>query len=205
MRIDAVLEDRGGLEHHHPPGRDRNFLASLGVAPDPLALPAHHEGAEGRKLHRLPAFEAIGDFLQDQFDQRRRFGARQAYLLIDRLAQISPCDRLARHRLPHSAIHIPLFFQTIFAWSEAVNGAGGADVGKTIYHRSSAAPQVKPPPMASKSTRSPRLMRRSATASASASGIEAADVLPWRSSVITTFSGAMPSLCAEPSMMRLLA
>jgi len=30
-------------------------------------------------------------------------------------------------------------------------------------------------------------------------------VLPWRSTVVTTFSGAIPSLCAEPSMMRLLA
>ena len=46
------------------------------------------------------------------------------------------------------------------------------------YQRISVAPQVKPPPMASSITRSPRLMRRSCTASASASGIEAAEVLP---------------------------
>ena len=43
------------------------------------------------------------------------------------------------------------------------------------------------------------------TATDSASGIEAAEVLPCRSTVTTTFSGAMPSLCAEPSMIRLLA
>ena len=49
------------------------------------------------------------------------------------------------------------------------------------HHRTSAAPQVKPPPIASSSTRSPRLMRPSVTATQSASGIEAADVLPWRS------------------------
>ncbi len=48
-------------------------------------------------------------------------------------------------------------------------------------------------------------MRPSLTATESARGMEAADVLPWRSTVVTTFSGAMPSLCAEPSMMRLLA
>ena len=46
------------------------------------------------------------------------------------------------------------------------------------HHRIRVAPQVKPPPMASSITRSPRLMRRSATASVSASGIEAAEVLP---------------------------
>src|SRR5262245_10206110 len=76
---------------------------------------------------------------------------------------------------------------------------------RSAYHRISVAPQVKPPPMASSITRSPRLMRRSCTASASASGIEAAEVLPWRSSVSTTCSGLSPSFLATPSMMRLLA
>src|SRR4029077_5681942 len=74
-----------------------------------------------------------------------------------------------------------------------------------FHHRKSADPQGNPPPMASKRMRLPRLIRRSATASASASGIEAADVLPCRSTVVTTFAGSIPSLCAEPSMMRLLA
>ena len=46
------------------------------------------------------------------------------------------------------------------------------------HQRRIAEPQVKPPPIASSSTRSPRLMRPSALASASASGIEAAEVLP---------------------------
>src|ERR1700733_9294532 len=73
------------------------------------------------------------------------------------------------------------------------------------YHRSSAAPQVKPPPIASSKSKSPRLIRRSATASASASGIEAAEVLPCLSTVLTILVGAMPSLWADPSIMRLLA
>src|SRR3954447_12971049 len=73
------------------------------------------------------------------------------------------------------------------------------------YQRSSAEPQVNPPPIASSKTRLPFLMRPSATATASASGIDAADVLPWRSTVSTTFCGAICSLCAEASMMRLLA
>src|SRR5665213_1567737 len=63
------------------------------------------------------------------------------------------------------------------------------DGGDVDHHqRISEAPQVKPPPIASIITRWPRWMRPSRTASVSASGTEAADVLAWRSTVITTFS-----------------
>ncbi len=48
-------------------------------------------------------------------------------------------------------------------------------------------------------------MRPSPTASAKASGIEAAEVLAWRSIVMTIFSGPSPSLRPIASMMRLLA
>ena len=61
-------------------------------------------------------------------------------------------------------------------------------------HRTSDAPQVKPPPMASNITRSPFLMRPSAMPAQSASGIEAAEVLPCLSTVMTTLAGSMPSL-----------
>src|SRR5690606_15063323 len=61
------------------------------------------------------------------------------------------------------------------------------------YQRISEAPQVKPPPMASIMTRSPCLIRPSATATLSASGTEAAEVLAWRSTVVTTFSGGRPN------------
>src|SRR5436853_536281 len=81
----------------------------------------------------------------------------------------------------------------------------GLAMGEARYQRSSVAPQVKPPPIASSRMRSPFLMRPSATATDSASGIDAADVLPCLSTVMTTFSGAMPSFTADASMMRLLA
>src|SRR5215510_15382409 len=80
--VDALLENRRRLEHHHAARRDRHFFAGLGIAPDPLALLAHHERAERRELHRLAALKTIGDFLQDEFDERGRFGARQSYLLV---------------------------------------------------------------------------------------------------------------------------
>src|SRR6266852_8823219 len=98
--VDALLEDRGRLEHHHPARRDRYFLAGLGIAPDPLALLAYHEGTEGRELHCFATFEAIGDLLEHQFDERCRFRARQPYLLVDRLAQVRACHRFCRHRQP---------------------------------------------------------------------------------------------------------
>jgi hypothetical protein len=46
------------------------------------------------------------------------------------------------------------------------------------HQRKSADPQVKPPPIASSIKRSFGLIRPSSTAAASASGIDAADVLP---------------------------
>jgi hypothetical protein len=45
-------------------------------------------------------------------------------------------------------------------------------------------------------------MRPSRTASSSASGIEAAEVLPCRATVDTTFLSAIPSFFALASMMR---
>src|SRR5262249_1631284 len=60
----------------------------------------HHERAERRQLHRLATLETVGDFLQNEFDERGRFGTRQSYLLVDRLAQVSACDRFSRHRQP---------------------------------------------------------------------------------------------------------
>ena len=64
------------------------------------------------------------------------------------------------------------------------------------YQRISAAPQVSPPPMASSSTRSPALDAAVADRRPSASGTEAAEVLPCSATVEITFSGGMPSLRA---------
>ena len=209
--VDALLEDGRRLEHHHAARRDRNFLAGLGIAADPLALLAHHERAERRQLHGFAAFEAIGDLLQHQFHERSRFRARQAHLLVDRLAQVRSCNGFSRHRQPQSRRPYPAEFPTILAWVRAVNGAPGRPVrvlhrgcmcagapkpprtrgcrlkaragDRPFHQRTSAEPQVKPPPMASSSTRSPFLMRPSLTATLSASGIEAAEVLPCWSTV----------------------
>src|SRR5262249_3042731 len=45
--VDALLEARRWLEHHHTARRDRHLGAGLRIAADTLALLAHHERAEG--------------------------------------------------------------------------------------------------------------------------------------------------------------
>src|SRR5215831_1162837 len=84
--VDALLQDGGRLEHHDPARRDRDFLAGLGIAADPLALLAYHERSERGKLHGFAALETIGNFFEHQLYQCGRLGARQADLLVDRLA-----------------------------------------------------------------------------------------------------------------------
>src|ERR1043166_9270048 len=114
--IDALLEDRGRLEHHHATRRDRHFLAGLRIAPDALALLAHHERTERRQLHGLAAREAVRDFLQYHFNECRRFRSRQSDLLVDSLAQVRPRHCFARHRLspPSATSNYPHEFSTIF-------------------------------------------------------------------------------------------
>src|SRR5579863_7383815 len=100
--VDALLENGRWLEHHDPARRDRNFLAGLRIAADALAFLAHDERAERRQFHSFAAFKAVGDLLEHQLYQSRRFRARQSNFLIDRLTQIRPCDRLSRHRQPRA-------------------------------------------------------------------------------------------------------
>src|SRR4029078_6408 len=76
---------------------------------------------------------------------------------------------------------------------------------QTFQYLRAAAPHVNPPPIASRTTRSPRLIRPSLTAVSNASGTEAADVLAWRSTVTTTFSGGRPSFLAVASRIRAFA
>src|SRR6266567_3091896 len=104
VTIDPLFQDGRRFEHHHATRRDRYFGAGLRVTSDALTLLAHHERAERRQLHRLALLKAVGDFLQNESAERGRFRSRQAYLLVDRLAQIDTCDCFAcpGHRLPRT-------------------------------------------------------------------------------------------------------
>ena len=98
--VTALLQNGGRLEHHDAARRNRNFLAGLRIAADPLAFFAHDKRSERRQFHGFAALKAIGDFLEHQFDQRSRFRARQAHLLVDRLTQIRACYCSSAHRKP---------------------------------------------------------------------------------------------------------
>jgi hypothetical protein len=56
--------------------RNWHLRTGLWIAAEPLALLAQDKRSERRQLHRLAAFNAIGDFLQDRFYERRAFGPR---------------------------------------------------------------------------------------------------------------------------------
>ena len=79
------------------------------------------------------------------------------------------------------------------------------DLAHLLLHSIKAEPQVRPAPMPVISTRSPSWSRPSACASASASGIEPDDVLPYRSTLTTTLSTGIPSFPTAWSMMRTFA
>src|SRR4029079_17998726 len=72
-------------------------------------------------------------------------------------------------------------------------------------HSISADPHVRPAPMPVRSTSLPGSSRPSSAASASASGMEPEEVLPYFSTFTTVFSCGMPSFLAAWSMMRTFA
>src|ERR1700704_2036384 len=212
--VDPLLQNSRRLEHHHATRRNRHFGAGLRITADTLAFLAHHERSERGQLHRLTLLEAVGDLFQDQFDKSGRLRARQAHLLVDGFAQIDACNCLSGsgHRLPHSRRTYLSEIMSLTSDGQQRSSMQSHErplqyrkYFSAAYQRNSAEPQVKPPPMASSSTRSPFFTRPSATATDNASGIDAAEVLPCRSTVSTTFCGAICSLCAEASMIRLLA
>ena len=77
--------------------------------------------------------------------------------------------------------------------------AGSAD------HSIATAPEVKPAPKATKTIRSPTLMRPESTASARARGTDAAEVFPKRSTLTKIRSIGKPRPLATASMIRMLA
>src|SRR5580704_10573291 len=193
-----------GAEHEHAARADRDFLPGFRVAPDALALAAHRKAAKGRNLDHLAPLQRIRNLGDHRLDQFGRLVARQADLLIDRFGELSAGNRIAGHNaLPACAkvspAEKPRQIPKRWVWFRE------AKPWLLSYHLTSAAPQVRPPPSASISTRSPGWMRPSPTASSSASGIDAAEVLAWRSIVTTVCPGFSFSRLPIASMIRKLA
>src|SRR5439155_3230902 len=158
------------------------------------------KAAKGRDLDHLAALQRAGNLGDHRFDKFGRLVAGEANLLINRFGELRSGNRMARHDA------LPLLLRTLARPKIFVKLPSVAEhLSRHHYHRTTLAPQVRPPPSASISTRWPGRMRPSATASSSASGIEAAEVLAWRSIVTTVLSRGRPSLRPTASMIRVFA
>src|SRR5262249_14641666 len=121
--VNALLEDRRRLEHHHTPRRDWYFFTGLWVTTDSLALLSYYKRSKRRKFDRFSALKTVGDLLEHQFYQCRRFRPRQTDFLIHRLTQVGPRNSFSAHRLPCPRRRYPAELSTILAWPKGVNGA----------------------------------------------------------------------------------
>src|SRR5258708_15778383 len=174
--VDLMLQRVRGAEHENAARADRYFLPGLRVTPDPLSLLPHRETAEGGDLDHLAALERVGNLGDHRLDELCRLVARQTDFLIDRLGELSAGNRVPGHdALPVSG-RLALPKNPVKFQSVAYDLCGVAAT-RRCYQRAMLAPQVNPPPRASISTRWPGRMRPSPTASSSASGIDAAEVL----------------------------
>src|SRR6202022_2368714 len=61
VAVDPLLQNRRRLEHHYTARGNRHLGAGLRVSADTLALLAHHEGTERRKLYGLALLQAVGN------------------------------------------------------------------------------------------------------------------------------------------------
>ena len=81
---------------------------------------------------------------------------------------------------------------------EACGGTGTA-------HSTTAAPQLRPPPKPASTSLLPSCTSPCSTASQRAMGTDAAEVLPYLSTLVNSFSGGKPSASAADWMMRMFA
>ncbi len=104
--VDLGLQHVGRLEHHHPARKDRHLDSCLGVAPNALALGAHHERAEAGQLDGFATRSCIADFIQNRLHQLRQLRARQSNLVIDNFRQIGASHGLSGFAVKPSVRHI---------------------------------------------------------------------------------------------------
>jgi hypothetical protein len=67
--VDTAFEDITWLKDENLARRDRNFLPAFRIAADTLAFAANDERAERRQFHDFALLQAIGDFVQNHFDE----------------------------------------------------------------------------------------------------------------------------------------
>src|SRR6185312_1320508 len=67
--FDPRLQFLPRTERHHPPGSDRNLLASFWISAGALLLVAQVEIAEAGELHLLPPRQRRAHLFEEQVDQ----------------------------------------------------------------------------------------------------------------------------------------
>src|SRR3982751_880156 len=188
---DPVAHDLAGAESHHPARCDRHFDAGLGIAANALALVAQDERAEAGYLDVRALGERVTHVMKHPLDHIGRFGARQPELAVHGVGKvgagqraIGPCfvidprDPEIRHFNPPLGRRPPR--RSDYSNVTEIRRVGNSTfqrIADVFQYLSAAAPHVKPPPIASSTTISPRLIRPSLTAVSNGSGTEAADVL----------------------------
>src|SRR4029453_5708402 len=198
---------------------DRHFDAGLGIAADPLALVAQDEGAKAGNLHILSFRQRVAHVVKDSLDHIGRFRARQAKFAMDHVGEVGTGERASGFKFivdardpevghlfsPALGASPRRFDYTFVTEFRRVGNSTNRRNAEIFQYLSTAAPQVNPPPIASSTTTSPRLIRPSLTAVSNASGTDAADVLACSSTVTTTFSAGRPNFLAVASRIRAFA
>src|SRR5437868_8087968 len=215
---DPVAHDLARAEGHHPPRRDRHLDTGLRIATDALTLVAQDEGAEAGDLHVAPLGERFAHVVQDALDDAGALGARQAELAMHDVREVGARQRVAGvgfvidprdPEIGHNSL--PPCSALTRRQLRIRNGIppcrqfDSRGITELFQYLSAAAPHVKPPPIASNTTTSPRLIRPSLTAVSNASGTDAAEVLACSSTVTTTFASGSPSFLAVASRIRAFA
>ena len=148
------LQHMARTEHQHAARQDRHFLAGLRVAADTAALLTHREGSEPADLDGFSRLERRRHPLQHRLQQVGRLVPGQADLGIDRLGQMRARDGLHPRTLGRA-----LAARQAISEQKSIRIRMLRELSRsaaTAHMRTRAEPQVRPPPSASISTRSPR-------------------------------------------------
>src|SRR6185503_5012322 len=162
--------------------------------------------AERESRGRLGRGEALlGGDLQagDAVDEQRGLAAVGAVELLGRPleADLGEVELEDRRRAVEQLLRLGERGGQVLAHADGLGALAREEVGDP-YHRSTTVPHVMPAPIALIRIRSPRFTRPARTASSSAIGIDAADVLPYSAMLMTIFSIGKPSRSATASIIR---
>jgi hypothetical protein len=84
--VDEFPQHMARPEYENAAGEYRHLLTGLGITAYALPLLANRKTAKRRYLDAFTLRESIADFIENGFDQRCGFVARETDLLVNRLA-----------------------------------------------------------------------------------------------------------------------